>query len=41
MLHTETVTRETLKLLKKLMSDPNLREFSLVGGTAFILVFRS
>lgn len=34
MLHTKTVTRETLKLLKKLMSDPNLREFSLVGGTA-------
>lgn len=34
MLHTKTVTRETLKLLKKLMSDPNLSEFSLVGGTA-------
>lgn len=37
MLHTKTVTRETLKLLKKLMSDPNLREFSLVGGTALSL----
>jgi hypothetical protein len=34
MLHTKTVTRETLKLLKKLMADPNLSEFSLVGGTA-------
>lgn len=37
MLHTKTVTRETLKLLKKLMSDPNLSEFSLVGGTALSL----
>jgi predicted nucleotidyltransferase component of viral defense system len=37
MLHTKTVTRETLKLLKKLMADPNLREFSLVGGTALSL----
>lgn len=37
MLHTKTVTRETLKLLKKLMADPNLSEFSLVGGTALSL----
>lgn len=39
MLHTKTVTRETLKLLKKLMADPNLSEFSLVGGTALSLYF--
>lgn len=37
MLHTKTVTRETLKLLKELMADPSLREFSLVGGTALSL----
>lgn len=37
MLHKEAVTRETFKLLENLMSDPNLREFSLVGGTALSL----
>jgi hypothetical protein len=37
MLHKEAVTRETFKLLENLMSDPNLREFSLTGGTALSL----
>ena len=37
MLHKETVTRGTLELLIKLMSDKELKDFSLVGGTAMAL----
>ena len=37
MLHTQTVEAQTLALLKKLMSMPQLRDFCLVGGTALSL----
>lgn len=37
MLHTETVTAETLALIKRLMADEELKEFTLVGGTALAL----
>ena len=37
MLHTSTVEPRTLGLLKKLMSEPDLRDFTLVGGTALSL----
>lgn len=37
MLYTETVKRETLALLIKLMSDERLQDFSLAGGTALAL----
>ena len=37
MLHLETVEPETLSLLKKLMSVPQLKDFCLVGGTALSL----
>ena len=37
MLHTATVKPETLGLLKKLMSLPELEEFNLAGGTALAL----
>lgn len=34
MLHTETVERATLQLLKSLQQEPILESFSLAGGTA-------
>jgi len=37
MLHTETVERETLELLKRLAHDPELSGFNLAGGTALAL----
>jgi hypothetical protein len=37
MLHLETVDGSTLGLLKKLMADPELNGFHLVGGTALAL----
>ena len=37
MLQTETIERETLELLKKLMQDENLSDFFLVGGTNLAL----
>jgi hypothetical protein len=39
MLYTETVEPGTLSLLKKLMSIPELADFSLVGGTALSLQY--
>ncbi|MCD4771777.1 MAG: nucleotidyl transferase AbiEii/AbiGii toxin family protein [Bacteroidales bacterium] len=39
MLHTETVNRATLELIKQLQSDPVLENFILVGGTALSLQF--
>ena len=39
MLHFETVKPETLSLLKRLMAIPQLRNFSLVGGTALSLKY--
>jgi predicted nucleotidyltransferase component of viral defense system len=39
MLHTQTVTGTTLGLLKDLMRMPELRQFSLVGGTNLSLRF--
>ena len=37
MLHQETVETGTLALIKKLSSDPKLKDFVLVGGTALAL----
>lgn len=37
MLQTQTVTAETLALIKQLMADPRLNDFTLVGGTALAL----
>ena len=37
MLQTQTVERRTFELLKILMSEPLLLQFSLVGGTALTL----
>lgn len=37
MLYTETVERETFKLLKTLMQDVRLKSFNLAGGTALAL----
>ncbi len=37
MLHTSTVEPNTLSLLKKIMELPELKSFSLVGGTALSL----
>jgi predicted nucleotidyltransferase component of viral defense system len=37
MLHTQTVEPQTLSLLKRLMSMPQLNDFCLVGGTALSL----
>lgn len=37
MLHTQTVERRTLELLKDLMKDPYLDDFALAGGTALAL----
>lgn len=39
MLHLETVEPRTFAILKKLMSIPVLKDFSLVGGTALSLVY--
>lgn len=39
MLQSQTVTRETLELLIALMKIPELRQFSLVGGTNLSLRF--
>lgn len=38
MLHTQTTSKELLKVLKKLMSDDRLADFRLVGGTALSLL---
>lgn len=38
MLYTETVEASTLDLINRLMSDSNLSEFKLVGGTALALM---
>lgn len=38
MLHTETVGAKTLALIRQLMSDHQLEEFFLVGGTALSLL---
>lgn len=37
MLYKETVTPSTLELLRKLMDDPELQDFVLVGGTSLAL----
>lgn len=37
MLHLETVTPETLDLIRKLMQEKCLEHFKLVGGTALAL----
>lgn len=37
MLHTQTVTGATLELLKRLMAQPELEHFALVGGTNLAL----
>lgn len=37
MLYKETVTPSTLELLTKLMDDPQLKDFVLVGGTSLAL----
>ncbi len=37
MLHTETVEAGTLDLIKRLMSDVELSDFFMVGGTALSL----
>jgi hypothetical protein len=39
MLQTQTIQRETLDLLKQLMSMPILQSFALVGGTNLSLRF--
>ena len=39
MLHTQTVERDTLGLLKELMAMPELNSFVLVGGTNLALKF--
>lgn len=39
MLHLETVEPRTFALLKKIMSIRELKDFSLVGGTALSLVY--
>lgn len=36
MLHTETVARPTLELLKKLESEDTMSDFNLAGGTSLI-----
>ncbi|ANH81198.1 hypothetical protein A8C56_09565 [Niabella ginsenosidivorans] len=37
MLQTQTVSENTLALIKRLMADPQLNDFLLVGGTALAL----
>ncbi len=39
MLHIETVEPNTFSVLEKLMAMPELKEFSLVGGTALSLLY--
>lgn len=39
MLHIETVESHTFSVLKKLMSMPELNDFSLVGGTSLSLLY--
>lgn len=39
MLHFETVESNTLSVLNELMKMPELRDFSLVGGTALALLY--
>lgn len=41
MLHTETVARSTLELLKMLESESVMSNFNLAGGNFFGLIFRS
>jgi len=33
MLHKETVTKQTLDLIQRLMNDEKFKDFNLVGGT--------
>lgn len=37
MLHTETVSKATFSLIQKLCLDPELKDFTLIGGTALAL----
>lgn len=37
MLHYNTITQNTLRIVKQLMDDPELQNFILVGGTALAL----
>jgi Nucleotidyl transferase AbiEii toxin, Type IV TA system len=37
MVHKETVAKETLDLIRRLMNDEKLKDFNLVGGTALSL----
>lgn len=37
MLHTETVTKPTLELLKKLQAEEVMHDFNLAGGTSLAL----
>jgi|GEM_PF-68463 len=37
MLHKETVTKQTLDLIQRLMNDEKFKDFNLVGGTALSL----
>ena len=37
MLQTQTVAKDTLALIKRLMAEPRLNDFTLVGGTALAL----
>jgi hypothetical protein len=37
MLHTETVEKGTMDIIKKLLKDSNFDSFNLVGGTALAL----
>lgn len=37
MLHTQTVEKGTLALIKRLISDEKFHDFNLVGGTALAL----
>ncbi len=39
MLHPETIKPDTFSLLKRLMQIPELKDFSLVGGTALTLLY--
>ena len=39
MLQTETVEPHTFSILKQLMEMPELKDFSLVGGTALSLLY--
>ena len=39
MLHLKTVEPHTFSILKQLMEMPELKDFSLVGGTALSLLY--